>query len=201
MDFDYTETSERLTQASARELGIVLEALFENPVWIGTGVAEAPIIGMPYFVGMHSELLPTIFRAVRVKERFHRKKPAWAPDLPLRQEDIEVMVAADDPRCNVVGLYANSLRAECWDLRHPRFDLFCRGLMACEYAPREIRSDPDLQQLFPPRRLEGLCDGKLNWRSPEVLAMDQRVEEIVAEYEARTGVRRATPTAPARWNV
>ena len=192
MDFELEETCERLTQASARELEIVLEALFENPVRIpGTGIAEAPIIGNLYFEQLgHAHLLPAIFRAVRAKERFRQAAPGW-PELPLRQEDCERLENNDDPQLAVLGLFGSSLRSEHWNVRHPGFRAFVSGLMAYEHTPREIRNDPDLQQQFPPRRLKGLCDGWLNWRSPEVLTMDRRVEEIVAEYEARTGLRRA----------
>ena len=97
MDFGPKETCARLTAASARELELVLEALFENPVRIpGTGMAEAPIIGTPYIVALdHSMLLPPIFRAVRVKEKFRKAAPGW-PDLPLRSEDCEALYLSGD---------------------------------------------------------------------------------------------------------
>jgi hypothetical protein len=202
MDFGDKETFARLTAAAAGELERILE-LFEDPVRIpGTGMAEAPIIGNVYFEQLgHAHLLPPIFRAVRAEKIFRQEAPGW-PELPLRQEDCERLEHNDDPQLAALGLFGSSLRSEQWDVRHPGFRAFVSGLMAYEHTPREIRNDPDLQQLFPPRRLEGLCDGKLNWRSPEVRAMDRRVEEIVAEYEARTGLRRAaSTTAPARWTV
>ena len=140
MDFGDKATFARVMAAAAGELELILE-LFENPVRIpGTGMAEAPIIGNLYFENLGpAYLLPSIFRAVRAKEKFRQAAPGW-PDLPVRQEDCERLEHNDDPQLAALGLFGSSLRSEQWDVRRPGFRAFVSGLMAYEHTPREIRS-------------------------------------------------------------
>ena len=42
---------------------------------------------------------------------------------------------------------------------HPRFGVYVGGLLAYDHTPDQICNDPLLAQEFPPRRLDGLCDG------------------------------------------
>lgn len=185
MDFGLIETRSRLTAAAAGELECMLESLFENPIMIpNTGMASVPVIGGPYIVALdHSHFLPVIGRALCAKEKFRQEAPCW-PDLPLRAEDCEALENADDVRLNVLGYYGDSQRTEYWNPHHPSFRTFVRGLMAYEHTPIELRTDPWLQQLFPPCPLEGMCDGWLTWRSPETLAQHRRLQQMIAEHEA-----------------
>ena len=41
---------------------------------------------------------------------------------------------------------------------------------------RGPRNEPDLQREFPAHTLAGLCDGRLNWRSPATIAWDQNYQ-------------------------
>jgi hypothetical protein len=68
---------------------------------------------------------------------------------------------------------------------HPPFAAFASGLLAYKHTPDDLRNDRELQREFPPRRLKGLADGWLNWRSPETLARDRRMLALGAAADAR----------------
>jgi hypothetical protein len=136
---------------------------------------EIPFIGGTFIAGWDPPiLLLQVCRALVVREQFHQEKPAWAPDLPLRWEDIEALEHDDSNRVCLVGHYAGSLRLEGWDPRHPTFAPFCSAVLADPATPEELRTDPSLLQEFPPHPLEGICGGWLGWRSPEMLAADRQ---------------------------
>jgi hypothetical protein len=92
----------------------------------------------------------------------------------LRAEVCDELANADNARLQVVGLFGSSLRQADWDKRHPGFNRFCSGLMAYESTPGNIRSDRALLQEFPPRKLKGLCDGLLHWRSDATIVWDRQ---------------------------
>jgi hypothetical protein len=179
----------------AREFAVRVKLLFDNAPRIpGTGMAEIPVVGGLLLLGMPVPpcLYERVYMALGARERFHQDKPAWAPELPLHGDAIAAMKNDDVPGIAVVGLYADSLAAEYrWDYElHPPFAVFVSGLLACAYAPDEIRTARSLLQEFPPRPLAGLCDGKLYWRSPAMLAFDQQRQAQCAAWEARSAAGR-----------
>jgi hypothetical protein len=178
----------RLTDTCARELESHIEGLFKTAALRRThprGAAEIPVIGgrfWPY--ADHSFLLLRVCKALCAREHFRQDAPAWAPILPLRWEDCKEMEDDDDHRLNLVGLFGKSLYGELWDPQHPPFATFASGLLAYGHTPDELRNDSSLRQEFPPRPLEGLCDGNLNWRTPETIAQDREMLARIAAYEA-----------------
>ena len=54
-----------------------------------------------------------------------------------------------------------------------------------EHTPDYLRNDRALLQEFPPRPLEGLCDGWLNWRRVPK-ARDRRMLALGADADARS---------------
>jgi hypothetical protein len=164
-------------EAGARALAALLENLFNNSRKLSPTLAEIPLLGGIYITDMDfSNPILRVCRALVVFEKFHREKPSWAPELPLHLDDIEEMEHDDNSKLRIVGLYAGSQQGECWDAKHPSFSAYASGMMAYEHTPLQIRIDRELQRDFPPRPLDGLCDGFLNWRSPETLARDRKMQ-------------------------
>jgi hypothetical protein len=178
---------DRLIATCEREFANYIEGLFKTVRKIpSTGMAEIPVIGGMYHTWAdHSHLCPQIVAALCCRERFRQDAPDW-PILPLHEKDIEAMENDGCLRCNLVGFYADSLSWEIWDYeRHPPFAAFASGLMAYKHTPGHLRNDRALRQEFPPRKLKGLCDGWLAWRSPERLALARRMKRLCAAAEAR----------------
>jgi hypothetical protein len=183
---------DKLLATCEREFERHIEMLFKTAHKIpGTGMAEIPVIGGRFLTWAdHSFLLPRVCAALCARERFRQDAPAWAQPLPLRWEDCKTLEYDDNPRFNLVGLFGISLHGE-WDYeRHPSFAAFASGLMAYEHTPDHLRNDRALRQEFPPRRLKGLCDGWLSWRSPERLALHRRMKRLCAAAEAREAAER-----------
>jgi len=66
----------------------------------------------------------------------------------------------------ITACYATSLKACGYSpFRHPSPDDYVRGLMACSAVPEQVRNDPEMLRRFPPRKLEGLDEMTLCWRS------------------------------------
>ena len=109
--------------------------------------------------------------ALLARERFGTDWPDW----PGGKEDPQ-MAGSGDNRNKLVGFYGASLRESEYDYDlHPPFDAYCGAVMSYEYAPRKLRSDPELRKQFPPCPLEGLCGGWMDWRSPQTIAEHRRV--------------------------
>jgi hypothetical protein len=182
----------RLTEACAHAVENHLKELFDSAPRIpGTGLAEIPLIGGPFLLGLpvQPELYRQVFAALCAGERFRRDEPGW-PDLPLHKDLHQALINADCVRANILGYYSRSLAGEGWAYElHPRISAFASGLMADPNTPDEIRNDRSLLAEFPPRELEGLHE--LYWDSPATLAWRQDLLARVAAYEAaqeRTGV-------------
>jgi len=99
---------------------------------------------------------------------FHFDKPSGFPELPISFDACKDMKDKRDPRAQLVGCFGYSQLLARWDENHPAFRLFCRGLLADKRTPKRLREDPELQQMFPPKRLEGLVEGSY-WTTPDML--------------------------------
>jgi len=158
----------------------------------GHYVAQAPYIDYPYFV-LDEVLIQTlkrrVCRALAAREWFRKTKPPWAPDLPLSAAEIAKMQEDPDPRLQLVGHFADSLRCNDWNYQqHPPFSIYARGVMAYEHAPLELRNDPALRREFPPRPLAGI-DSSLYWRTPEKIEeYRQEISELPQRWRAK-GIR------------
>ena len=132
-----------------------------------------PYLGNPGFLAGQEtpETRQMVVRALSAAFRFYQE---WSAYLPLRWKDCEELTNHDNVRFNLVGLFGSSLRFSGWDDQHPPFAPFVSGLMAYESTPDAIRNDPGLRFEFPPQPVEGLCDGRLYWRDPELIALERR---------------------------
>jgi hypothetical protein len=183
---------DRLLEACERELIEHVEQLFRNthPKSAETYLADIPVIGGPFFPDLiytHAPLITVVCAALVARERFELDRPAWARELPLHQDARQEMIDnEDDPCLQLIGHYAESLSGVQWDYDlHPRFSVFASGIMACEWTPAAIREDRGLAWEFPARTLEGLCDGRMIWRTPAIIAMDRENAARGAALEAR----------------
>lgn len=185
-----TIMTDRFLELCARECAAYVQRMFDHAPRIpGTGMATIPVIGGPFLLGMEVPdcLYWRVCMALGAREQFACEVSGW-PALPLHKDDIEAMKNDDNPRHNLLGLFADSLGFMEWDYeRHPRFNVFAAGLLAYPSTPDEIRNDSSLLQEFPPRRLKGLCDGWLVWRSPTTINFDREMAARNAAYEARMG--------------
>ena len=172
----------RFLESCTREFAAQAEWLFDHAPRIpGTGMATIPVVGSHYLLGMPVPdcLYQRVCGALCSRERFGQDEPDLPP-LPLHERDIEVMKYDDNPLHALVGHYADSLSLEQWDYElHPRLPAFASGLLACEYAPIEIRSDYGLQQKYPPRPLDGMSN-EFVWCSPATLAQDRKLRAMIA---------------------
>jgi hypothetical protein len=179
--------TDRFLEVCAREFAAHVQLMFDNAPRIpGTGMAEVPVIGGPFLLGMEVPdcLYQRVCMAMAAREQFRHDAPDWPP-LPLHEKDIELLKNVDNPRLNLLGYYAYSLSPD-WDYDgHPRFSAFASGLMAYEHTPDEIRSDLSLLEEFPALPLKGLCDGALYWRSPATLAFDLERQAACDAFMAR----------------
>jgi hypothetical protein len=179
--------TDRFLELCARECAAHVQRMFDAaPRIFGTGMAEIPIVGGPYLLGMPvpPELYRRVCMAMAAREQFRHDVPGW-PTLPLHEKDIESLKYDDSPRLNLLGHYAYSL-SPGWDYEeHPRFSAFASGLMAYEHTPDEIRNDRSLLEEFPARELEGLCGGALYWRSPAMIKSDQKRQAACDAFMAR----------------
>ena len=177
---------QRIAEDCACALETLLESLFENaamtPVrsFPGAFYGYDALIGQLFITGEdHSAHRLRICKALIADARFRQE--VGIP-LPLRREDIRTLVDDDDPRLNIVGLYAGSQRSKSWRADHPGFAEFVSGLMAHDDTPIEICEDLSLRRQFPPRQLEGLCSDGLHlyWNSPETITMCRDVDRMCA---------------------
>lgn len=124
--------------------------------------------------------------ALCARQWFDWQKPAWAPELPLRMKDRELLENDAEHQRRLVGLFGSSLRAQEWDYRtHPPFAAYCRGLMAYPAAGDELRQDWELLREFPPQPLAGLADGDRTWRTAEQIAEHRQGAAYCLEMETR----------------
>jgi hypothetical protein len=99
-----------------------------------------------------------VCRALAAIARFEEEKPNWAPELPVRCEEIKNMQRG---RMQLIGHYANSWCERTWWPDHPSFADYCAGLSTLPHMANVVRSsDP---ALFHPRPLPGLDEKTLCW--------------------------------------
>jgi hypothetical protein len=134
---------------------------------------RVPYLDYPYCVLDGEEIIAMFKRnvclALAAKKWFEQHKPSWAPSLPLSPAEWEKVANDDDLRFELVCDYAASLAGLQHDyLAHPSFHDYCCALLTHEHTPDYLRTDPQLQQEFPPRKLAGLY-GSSYW-PPEMVA-------------------------------
>jgi hypothetical protein len=152
---------------------------------------EVTVTGGDYFLEYPDLAKATVCAALIARERFRKDGPAWAQPLPLHEDCFEALQKAERPRGMLLGYFSESLSDVSWDYElHPRFNAFAAGMLAYESTPVELRSDPELRAEFPPRPLEGLCDGKLCWRPAAKIAAYRDMRRRVAEAEAASAAGR-----------
>jgi hypothetical protein len=126
-------------------------------------VLSAPFVRLHYAMfddGLIEELKILVRAALAKKMQFHLTKPSWAPDLPLSLDEGRKLKRKRDKRVQLVGYYGISQLMARYDEAHPYFDPFCCGLMADESTPEDLRSNFDLQRMYPPKRIMGLAKGE-----------------------------------------
>jgi len=148
-------------------------AVCENvdaPDWKYT-ILSAPFIEFPYAT-FDDELITTlkglICKALAAQIRFHESKPAWAPGLPISLNAGRELKRNRDPRVQLVGYFGISQLMAQYDKEHPAFRRFCSGLLADERMPKNLREDPELRRMFPPKPIWLLARGGY-WYEPETL--------------------------------
>ena len=155
---------ERCRQAVADKI----DALFEDDraralatIWPDSReflVLEAP--GIKFRYSATDDELVAILKvlacnALIVQVQHHLNKPPGFPELPISPYACRDMEEREDKRARLVGRYGTSQLRARWDKRHPTFKRFCRGLMADERTPTQLRDDPELRQMFPSKQLWG----------------------------------------------
>jgi hypothetical protein len=104
-------------------------------------------------------------KALRARRWFEVNSPSDGPRLPLSHDDIEDYRNGRGLR-QIVGFYGRSLEANEYDVhRHPSFEDFARGLMACNSGAWEVEKNAEMRKRFPPRPLNGMNCG-LYWEPP-----------------------------------
>jgi hypothetical protein len=175
---------DKLLETCSCEFERGVKRLFETAKKLSPTLRETPVIGGVFIADMdYAPFLLQVCRALVAREQFRLDAPGW-PTLPLRSEDCDALEDDDNPRIKVLGYYAGSVRHARWQA-HPPFTAFVSGLLAYAHTPDCVRSNRELQREFPPRRLEGLCDGELYWRDPEEIALDRENLRRIAVMEAR----------------
>src|SRR4051794_19908396 len=104
--------TDRFLELCARECAAHVQRMFDHAPRIpGTGMAEIPIVGGVFLLGMPVDpcLYERVCMAMAARAQFHQDKPAWAPELPLHGDAIAAMKNDDVPGIAVAGLYADSL--------------------------------------------------------------------------------------------
>jgi|SRR6476620_2042927 hypothetical protein len=106
---------------------------------------------------------------VEVSNRVRTK--IWSEDkligspLPLQMEECDCWIDNKLGALKLLGFFDRSMRWADWDERHPGFDPFCCGVMEDWRRPMDLRMDPELLQMFPPKKLAGFAT-PLHWRQP-----------------------------------
>jgi hypothetical protein len=175
---------DELIDLSERVFANYVDNLFEknraNSVYrMGDLFANDPTWGLyypidnEYIVGILKERTR---RALAARAWFAVTGPAWAQPLPISHN---VQYEHSGGREEMLDHFMSSLINANWDYKvHPVFFDFACGVMAHPAAPDYLREDPELLQEFPPAPLVGLSEG-LGWYSPEMLAEEARLQELM----------------------
>lgn len=156
----------------------------------GPGLVEEPITGMFYLIEdkyAAAEAAELAQRGQAARARFTVEGPWWAQPLPLHWKKCgklaqigELAEAGVFPPGNekweLFSCFLTSWGASKWNPEHPSWTRFARGMMADGNTPARIRKNPELQKLYPRKRLEGL----MTVRMAQVLAHSQAVEAAKA---------------------
>jgi hypothetical protein len=151
-------------QRIERHVVSLFEARRQAAIAAGEKIARAPYTEESFSVRRESlfrVVQTTACRALTARTSFQQDAPYWCPELPLNSTEFEKMIGGKSNKIALVGYYGRSLACANWSF-HPSFRDFCCGVLACEYTPEQIRSDPELLREFPPRELPDL-DENLVW--------------------------------------
>jgi hypothetical protein len=186
---------DHLLQICEREFEAKVKRIFEANRQSGKKTCEVPYLGGEYCTEReNAELQVQVVDALLARQRFEWTGPTWVDALPLHADRIAEMQADADPRLQLVALYARSLDRLQWNYKiHPEFKAYACGLMACSYAPKELRQDRKLLQEFPPKKLAGLADGWLQWRTHEEIAADRKFAAWLREMPVAEDVGQPEP--------
>ena len=126
-----------------------------------------PVTGEDFIWGEDpiAEQKKAAIKALRARRWFEVNGPSDAPRLPLSYDDVEDYRQAGGLAA-IVGFFARSLEANEYDVdRHPSFEDFARGLMACNSGFWGVEKNAEMRKRFPPRPLNGMNCG-LYWEPP-----------------------------------
>jgi hypothetical protein len=99
--------------------------------------------------GGYSKQRRLVIDALRSQYLFSLLAPPWAPRLPLKPQEREMLAHDPDPRLQAVALFAQFLHAHDWHVSEVHdFPDFVRALLADPRTPAEIRSDQRLRKEF-----------------------------------------------------
>jgi hypothetical protein len=145
-------TRHRLMETSERVFETYAEHLFEqNRLYSKYARDQIPLIGGgDYNVeGGYSKQRRLVIDALRSQYLFSLLAPPWAPRLPLKPQEREMLAHDPDPRLQAVALFAQFLHAHDWHVSEVHdFPDFVRALLADPRTPAEIRSDQRLRKEF-----------------------------------------------------
>jgi hypothetical protein len=172
------EFEQRVTELFDREVG---QALLREPPF-----GRAPILETVFDPADEAAVgrLKRRICAARAASIWHRETaPPWARDLPVSESDFSKRLNELAPRQQLLQFFGYSVRAFGWVYKpHPSFPIYARGFMSYDFAPEELRNDPDLRKEFPPRPLAGL-DTTLCYNTPDMVAHQRR--ELLRELKRR----------------
>lgn len=158
----------------------------------GDDVGCAPYIGDLFFVTDETHiarLKQRVCRALAARAWHKKHAPIWAQPLPLHRTELAKEWNDDlSPKRQLVLHFGYSLRWMGWVYKeHPTFPIYAAGVLAYEYAPPELRNDPELNREFAPCPLAGIDTG-LWWNSPEMIAKERSDLERQPELWRAQGI-------------
>jgi len=113
-------------------------------------------------------------RALAARKWHRNHAPRWAEKLPISQNDFNENWREQSPQQLLLLNFGSSLQFLWWHYnQHPPFPTYAAGVLAYDFAPDEIRNDPELLKEFTPRPLAGL-DRFLRYNTPAMIAHQRR---------------------------
>jgi hypothetical protein len=152
---------------------------------------EAPVIGGCYPTASAPYVQCVTYRALGARLTWAIQGPPRSPPLPLRDAEIDKLLASKNTRWRLEGYYAQSQRQTDWDPRHPSYADFRDRLMWSPNVPPDLADDQDLLGETLPESLPGFDDETLCWLAPETERFVYQIRRITgpgAMVEVRFGL-------------